>query len=57
MNISSRNYHKAFPRPSTPDETIEIYLREKSEKIQDNGAPGIPVFASITLNQENKSLS
>lgn len=38
------------------DETIEIYLREKIEKIQDNGAPGIPVFASITLNQENKSL-
>lgn len=38
------------------DETIENYLKDKIKEIQDNGAPGIPVFASITLNQENKSL-
>lgn len=38
------------------DESIENYLKNKIKEIQDNGAPGIPVFASITLNQENKSL-
>lgn len=46
---------KPFTQIDITDKAIELYLKKHIEDIQNEGAPGIPVFVSIDISNEDET--